>query len=437
MKLFFHILPFEWKSLWRNNTLKVLLLVVIGTGIYGIYFGQAEIDKQQAKIEEVQQYERQQFDSLLVWAKLDTSIDLHKDYYLQAVSPTGVGWSKHFTYYLTHDAHPLAGLCLGQRDLYPGYYGVNVTDLARQLNVGELANPMKLLTGNFDLSYVLVFLLPLLIIAIFHNLYAGEKEEETLALLQAQPVSFGGILFSKGLLRLLIVWAIATILLVLGFVLQGVPIGSNLGAFFQWLLIIYAYCLFWVIVMAGVVALRKGTALSAMLGLGIWLILTLVSPAILNLIVSSSTPLPNRAELIHVVRNLNDKTWEQPKSYVFDQFYSDYPQFNDGDTANFDKWYYASFTLLDKEANEMKVRFEEEVRHRNAFLQGWRWVAPAAWMHEELATLARTDRDSHVRFVSQIYDTHEKLKEVYYEKIFSEEYFSMQDLGNLETLLAK
>ena len=54
------------------------------------YFRKFEINKQEARIKQVQQYERQ-FDSLLVWAKLDASVVGNKDKYLQAVSPSGVG----------------------------------------------------------------------------------------------------------------------------------------------------------------------------------------------------------------------------------------------------------------------------------------------------------------------------------------------------------
>ena len=211
MKTLIHITSFEWKTLWRSNTLKVLLFVIIGAGVYGIFFGKFEIDKQEASISQVQQHERQQFDSLLHWANLDTTVAGNKENFLKAVSPTGSGWNKHFTYYLTNKAPDAAGLCLGQRDLFPAYYGFNVTDLARQVNTSELANPMKLLTGNFDLSYVFVFLFPLLIVALFYNLYAGEKEGGTLLLLQSQSTPLKMILISKGLIRLLIVWGLATL----------------------------------------------------------------------------------------------------------------------------------------------------------------------------------------------------------------------------------
>ncbi|MEO1653273.1 MAG: DUF3526 domain-containing protein [Bacteroidota bacterium] len=432
MKNFLHILSFEWKNLWRNHTLKVLLLVFLGAGIYGIYFGKFEIEKQEARMETVQQYERQQFDSLMTWVHLDTTIEANKNKFEQAVSPTGVGWNKHFTYYFTHDTPVLAGLCLGQRDLYPVYYGVNVTDLARQVNVGELANPMKLLSGNFDLSYVFVFLLPLLLISFFYNLYAGEKEGGTLSLLQSQAISLNFILISKGLLRLILVGGVATLLLVLGFLLQGISLWGQMNLFLSWLLVIFGYTLVWTLMMAGMVALKRGSSLTAMLGLGLWLLFTLITPAIITLFVNANEPIPNRAKLVHSIRSLNGQIWDSPKSFVLDQFYGANPQFDSGDTTNFDKWYYASFTILDKEIDALKSELDLQVDRRNTLLKNWEWLAPAALVHEKLARLSDTDRQSHMGFVRDLYLYHQKLKDVYYARIFAGDQFSLEDLEELE-----
>lgn len=435
MKTMFHILPFEWKSLWRSNLLKVLLVVVLGAGIYGIYFGKFEIDKQERRIAEVQQYERQQFDSLLIWSQLDTSIAENKSKFELAMSPVGVGWTKHFTYYVTDETPPLSGLCLGQRDLYPVYYGFNVTDLTRQVNTGELANPMKLLTGNFDLSYVIVFLFPLLIVALFYDLYAGEKEGGTLPLLQSQAAGLGMILISKGLLRSLIVLVLATALLLFGFLLQGISLTQNLVLFGEWLTLTYGYCFLWIMFMAVIIWMRRSAALSAMLGLGVWLIFTLITPAMVNLVVQSSKPLPNKADVIHTVRTLNDKNWELPKSFVMDRFHAKHPEFNDGDTTDFNKWYYASFTQLDDAANELKATMEAQIGERNALLSQWEWLAPAAMVHERLSQMSKTDRQSHLRFVEKVHLYHRDLKDLYYDKIFAGAQFSMADLKELESRL--
>ncbi len=435
MKTFFHIFFYEWKNLWRSKTLKALLLVVFGAGIYGIYFGKFEIDDQNDKILEVQEYERQQFDSLLYWVRLDTAVAANKEKYQKAVSPTGVGWNKHFTYYHVHETPDVAGLCLGQRDLFPVYYGFNVTDLTRQVNTSELANPMKLLTGNFDLSYVFVFLFPLLVVALFYNLYAEEKERGTLSLLQTQSTPLFTVLLSKGILRLLIVWGLAGMLMVLGFLLQEISIGANNQLFMQWLLIVFGYCLLWALLMGVIVGLRKGSALSAMLGLGTWLMLVLVTPALLNLFVLANEPLPDRTSMIHEIRALNDQVWDSPKSFVLDQFYKEHPKYNDGDTTNFYKWYYASFTLLDQEANEMNAEFEIQVKKRNALVSKWQWLAPAAIVHESLSKLSGTDRESHFEFVKEVHARHQGLKNFYYDQIFDEQQFTVENLEELSQRL--
>ncbi len=435
MKQILHIFRFEWKSLWRSNTLKVILFVILGTGVYGIYFGKFEIEKQYARIAQVQQYERQHFDSLLYWAELDTTVARHKEKFEQAMSPTGMGWNKHFTYFVVNNPPPLAGLCLGQRDLFPAYYGFNISALHKQIYVGELANPMKLLTGNFDLSYVMVFLLPLLIVGLFYNLYAAEKEGGTLPLLLSQPVALSFTLAGKGLLRFIVVIAMATLLLILGFVLQGISLIDQSGLFIRWLIFVYGYCLLWALIMAVIVALRRSAALSAMLGLGTWLIFTMVTPAMLNMAVSAGEPLPKRAETIHAIRTLNDKNWELPKSFVFTPFYQQNPQYDRGDTTDFNKWYYASFTLLDAEARSLNQQFEEQVASRLGLLDKWQWLAPAAMVHEWLSATAQTDRRSHMAFLQHVESCHEGLKDIYYPRIFAGEWFNYDDLLRLRAEL--
>ncbi len=433
MNVLNHIIRFELMSLWRDQTLKLLLVIFLAAGVYGIYFGKFEIEKQEARIAVVQGLERNQFDSLVAWVGLDTTIHANKKNFERAISPTGVGRERHFTYYVTHDTPPLAGLCLGQRDLFPVYYGINITDLARQVNVGELANPMKLLTGNFDLSYVFVFLLPLLLISLFYNLYASEKEGGTLSLLQAQPVSLTTIFLGKGILRLLIVWGVSGLLLLIGFVLQGISLTENINLFSRWLSVIFGYSLLWTILMSGIVALRRGNSLSAMMGLGLWLVFTLITPALLNLLVNIKEPVPNRAEVIHATRTLNDQIWETPRSFVMDRFNENNPEFGLIDTSDFNKWYYAGLTLLDEEVKSRNADIEKQVTRRQEWLSRWDWLAPAGVVHEYLSELSETDRDSHLRFITFLHEYHNDLKTIYYEKIFSSQTFNRDDLAALQS----
>jgi len=96
------------------------------------------------------------------------------------------------------DPGPLTALAVGQSDLLPYYYDVSIrTNESSFLQNGEIENPLNLLVGRFDLAFVVVYLLPLLILALSFNVLSGEREQGTLALTLAQPVSARGVVSAK------------------------------------------------------------------------------------------------------------------------------------------------------------------------------------------------------------------------------------------------
>src|SRR3546814_6574788 len=61
----------------------------------------------------------------------------------------------------------------------------------------EIENPLNLMTGTFDISFVVIFLLPVFIIALTYDMLSGEKESGTLALAMTQPVSLRTFMAGK------------------------------------------------------------------------------------------------------------------------------------------------------------------------------------------------------------------------------------------------
>ena len=64
------------------------------------------------------------------------------------------------------DPMPLAPLAVGQSDLLPYYLKVTTGGRQGVLKGDEIENPTNLLTGRFDLAFVIVVLFPLLILAL-------------------------------------------------------------------------------------------------------------------------------------------------------------------------------------------------------------------------------------------------------------------------------
>jgi ABC-2 type transport system permease protein len=80
---------------------------------------------------------------------------------------------------------PATFLALGLRDMTPHVLRVRALALQAQLHEGETFNPELALAGRFDAAFVLVYLLPLFLIALLHDLVSSERQSGRLATLMA------------------------------------------------------------------------------------------------------------------------------------------------------------------------------------------------------------------------------------------------------------
>ncbi len=98
---------------------------------------------------------------------------------------------------------PLAAVTVGQGEGYPfdlRFHPSNTRAIfaARPITIG---NPEARAVGRFDLAFVVVVVLPLLLLAVVFDVWAAERESGVARLLQAQPVAPGLLLGAKLLAR--------------------------------------------------------------------------------------------------------------------------------------------------------------------------------------------------------------------------------------------
>ncbi len=89
------------------------------------------------------------------------------------------------------------------------------------LNNDEIENPVHLISGRFDVAFVILYLYPLVILAISYNLISREQESGTLAMTLAQPVSLEEVVLGKIVFRFLFVVAIGIVLFIGGLIATG------------------------------------------------------------------------------------------------------------------------------------------------------------------------------------------------------------------------
>ncbi|EAY28007.1 DUF3526 domain-containing protein [Microscilla marina] len=426
MKKLLLIYKFEWKNLIANRVMVLIFLLLIMSGAYSIYYGQSEIKQQKQRIAYLKKQEQIRLDTIRQRMKADTSIQVNKAAFQRATNPAQL--NRFVKTYAINPPAPMASLSLGQRDLQPYYLRLDATAFYKQINTSEIKNPLKLFTGNFDLAFVLVYLFPLVIILLTYDIYSAEKEQGTLPLLASQPLQVSQVMGAKLSFRLLLVLGLGLLLTLLGVLLNGIAVSAQVG---QWLGVVSVYIVFWFALMYGVVFLRKSSAFNAIIGLGTYLVLTLVLPALLNIIINIQAPPPAKNEMTNMIRTQFTNQWGNPKSWVFNDFYPKYPQYNDGDTLSFNKWFYAGYLLMDEKAHKIQQKFKEQMQKRQALSKRWLWITPAALVQEKLNEIAQTDYQAQQRYLQKAQEFHAKLKNFYYPKIFKDQKMTVQELDKL------
>lgn len=159
---------------------------------------------------------------------------------------------------------PLAALAIGQSDLLP-YYFKMTTDAKETVTAGaELENPQRLLAGRFDLAFVLIYLYPLLILAISYNLLSWEKEQGILALALSQPVPLRTMALAKLTLRFVVFLAIIGVIAIVALLVVGADVGASATRLPLWFAAVAAYGLFWFGLAVAIASLGRASATNAM-----------------------------------------------------------------------------------------------------------------------------------------------------------------------------
>ncbi|WP_315814852.1 ABC transporter permease [Paraflavitalea speifideaquila] len=363
MKTLLLISTREWKIFTRNYGQLVILAVFLCAGLYAIHYGNAVIDRQEDTVQYIRRQNALDQQQLVKGLEADTTSAAGRAAWEKAAYPSKVRFF--LNYYAIDEPAPLSRLSIGQRDVNAFYLPLNAQNLYLQLFRSEIANPRKLLAGNFDLSFVIIYLLPLLIISFAYNLLSDEEEKGTLPMLRIQPVPLHRIILGKGLFWFGITTVLLLLLSVIAFVWSGLP-GSALASMGWWLLITLSYAACWFALLLLINAFRYTSAFNALCSLGSWLLFLVVLPALLNLSYTDESQADPTKLTNYIRRQQGLGETKQEKREVLERFYKLFPQYRNADTtaaASFLEFqaYSAYVALADVEAKPVVDAYFQQV----------------------------------------------------------------------------
>jgi len=394
-------LKLELKNFLIGKAVVVAVLCLCLAGIYGMFYGKSVIDKQQSIIEKVPEFQARHTTKQIELNKADLGNLLYYHQFSTIHQPSG--W---------------AAFSIGQRDVNPFNVKVTMLTLEGQLYDSEISNPKNLLYGNLDLAFVVIFLFPLLIIAFCHNLISAEQENGVWNLLRSQPVSIGKIIAWRLLIRFVTVLLTAFGLIAASCFYFTSPFDLR---FVYALLIASAYLSFWFALTAAVISLQKSSVFNALSLLGVWLCLTILAPALLNLAISTALPVSESFELTVKQREGYHQKWDQAKAATMSKFYVKYPQFKDIPIPE-DKfswgWYYAAQLMGDLESGDATQNYLKKLRLRDDWTKKIALILPTVNTQLAFNRLSQNDLQSHLEYLESVRQHHTSIREHFYPFIF-------------------
>jgi ABC-2 type transport system permease protein len=404
-------LAHEWRLLARSRLALGALLLLAALSALAVMLGSREVARQQQTIERLQVLQAQ-----------DLAAQRGKHGHRN-----DAGSAAYYTFHGTWDPPSQAAfLALGLRDAAPHALRVRALALQAQLHEGERFNPEMAQGGRFDFAFVLVYLAPLFLIALLHDLVSGERRAGRLGMLLSLPGAGRGLWLRRAGLRAVAVFVCLTLPVLLASRALGTP-GVVLAGV---CLVSAAYLAFWTGV-ALLVATRRGSAAAHATALmGCWAVLTLLLPAFANAVLTRALPVRQGVELMLAQRQAVHGAWDEPREQTMERFFRTHPDLRDTAAlpAGFHwKWYFAFQQLGDESVAPSVAAYRQGLLARQRWTMRLGSVLPGVGAQAALARLADTDLQAQLAYQDAIAAFHAELRQHVYPYLFGAKPFGASD----------
>jgi ABC-2 type transport system permease protein len=414
--MFTRILLHDWRVLRADLTLIVTAAVFGAALAYGLHNGLRWSKDLLAANEAALQEEHRRFETLSTDTAALERGERTVPAYRDPRNPSPLGQSRGGRYAILPPL-TVTPLAIGQSDLLPSSYRMSTDARETVLAPAELENPRTLLTGRFDLSFVIVYLLPLLILVLSYNIVSVEKEHGTLPLALSQPVALRTLVGAKAALRGLLIVGLVLAVGLLGLVVARAATadGDTAARLALWSLVVIAYAALWFGVALTVAALGKPSSTNAMLLAGAWLVAVIILPAAINLAVTTLYPVPSRVRMVQAVRLASDEATAEG-SKLLARYYEDHPELvssADRATTDFNALRVAVNTEVERRVRPVVDQYERQLAAQQRSVALLRYLSPAILAQDALSDLAGTGAARHRHFVSLVDGYHRQWREFF------------------------
>ncbi|MEM9361845.1 MAG: DUF3526 domain-containing protein [Bacteroidota bacterium] len=423
---------YELKLLLRSRWIQLLSLILLLLFGFSTYNGLQKVEKRKKDIADALLEVKENDEMMLkLLDSVERGMQVSASRWTIPTQPMAVG--NYHPRVAAMDPQPMAFVATGQGDLFTHYVKPKVSGDDFVLNFAEMTSPVQLLFGSFDLAFVIVYLLPLLIIAFSYNVLSAEKESGILRLLASQPIGIQTWVLQKLGLRFFWLSILVILTMTLVFFSVGVNPFTELATFFGLLALVMVYMLFWFALTFLINLWVGSSAKNAVVLLGLWVVFVLLVPSMLNQLGNTLYPMPSRTLMINEMRTLKADL-AQKQDEILDNYLRDHPEYALNDTTQargFYHRYMASQKLVKEELSPLINGYENQLVKQQNWVSSLKWSSPAVIVQESLNQIAGTSTQDYESYRKQVIGFAGTWRDHFLPFLFNNQDFSQKDYEGL------
>jgi len=195
---------------------------------------------------------------------------------------------------------PLAALAYREEAMHPRSASINGwRSEASLFQRYEVQGPSALWAGRFDLAFMVVAVLPLLLLILTFDVLSRERESGRLSLFLVQGGSVAGLVLAR-VLSVAVSLALMPIAVVL---ITAVMQGPSPGSTLLWIVTILAYTALWASLATWIAIRFRGTATAALAVLAVWALVVVLLPSGAQFLAQAAHPTPSRVTYLSEARD--------------------------------------------------------------------------------------------------------------------------------------
>jgi ABC-2 type transport system permease protein len=383
----------------------ISLVILLLAGLSSIYTGKKFLDRNEDIISKSASYQKK---------SLDKNIALHSD---------DIGLLLYYVKFnLVNEMPKLAALNIGSRDLNPSIQGVTIRNLEEQKNNSDFFNPANAAVGNFDFSFVLIFLFPLVIIAFCYNVISEDQEKGTWKLLSVQSNNLRKLIDFKLLIRFAAISLSYILLIVIAKFYLDIPLDTP---FLIFMLTGLLYIVFCFALCRWIIGFQKSSSWNALALVTLWMSMNFIVPMTGNMVIQKIYPAKEGLKAQIEQREGYHNKWDEAKIPTMQKFFKIYPQFSqyriDENSGYSYTWYYAMQHLGDVESAESSRQYYFKMQKRNNAAEYLGYLLPNIHTQLSQSSLAKTGMDNQLNYAEALKKFHERQRLYFYPYIFSQQ----------------